>query len=127
MTLVSRVTKQVASSVALFVPNLPGNSPPVMEREIPDGSGSRKRRLVPLAPAPAGGSGQGASAGAGSKGRRQVTAACESCRRRKSKVRKCLLQDSCSRLLKYISLHQKQFPKIWCNVSRSRSRLTADG
>ncbi|KAI1641662.1 uncharacterized protein F4817DRAFT_45273 [Daldinia loculata] len=72
-----------------------------MERENPDGSGSRKRRLVPLAPAPAGGSGQGASAGAGSKGRRQVTAACESCRRRKSK-----------------------FPKIWCNCNAERPKCS---
>ncbi|OTB00138.1 hypothetical protein M426DRAFT_324544 [Hypoxylon sp. CI-4A] len=54
-----------------------------MERE--DGSGPNKRRLLPLAPAPASASGQGGSAGAGSKGRRQVTAACEACRRRKSK------------------------------------------
>ncbi|KAL7626163.1 hypothetical protein AAE478_002933 [Parahypoxylon ruwenzoriense] len=43
-----------------------------------------KRSLPPLAPAPAGGSGQG-SAGASSRGRRQVTAACEACRKRKSK------------------------------------------
>ncbi|OTB20707.1 hypothetical protein K445DRAFT_372281 [Daldinia sp. EC12] len=65
-----------------------------MEQERPaadgsgsgSGSGSRKRRLVPLAPAPAGSSGQGASAGVGSKGRRQVTAACEACRKRKSKL-----------------------------------------
>ncbi|KAI0180537.1 hypothetical protein GGR52DRAFT_531750 [Hypoxylon sp. FL1284] len=51
-----------------------------------DGSSSDSSRphLVPLAPAPAGSSGQGAS-GSGSRGRRQVTAACEACRRRKSK------------------------------------------
>ncbi|KAI1465251.1 uncharacterized protein F4812DRAFT_440233 [Daldinia caldariorum] len=58
-----------------------------MEQETPPaGSASNKRRrLVPLAPAPAGSSGHGASAGSGSKGRRQVTAACEACRKRKSK------------------------------------------
>ncbi|OTA95752.1 hypothetical protein M434DRAFT_393609 [Hypoxylon sp. CO27-5] len=55
-----------------------------MEREG-DGSGPNKRRLVPLAPAPAGTSGRGAGGGTGSRGRRQVTAACEACRRRKSK------------------------------------------
>ncbi|KAI1378381.1 hypothetical protein F4677DRAFT_466122 [Hypoxylon crocopeplum] len=52
---------------------------------VSHGPGSKRRRLIPLAPAPPGGSGQGASAGAGSRGRRQVTAACEACRRRKSK------------------------------------------
>ncbi|KAI8966706.1 hypothetical protein F5Y11DRAFT_307617 [Daldinia sp. FL1419] len=56
-----------------------------MDQERPDSSGPKKRRLVPLAPAPAGSSGQGASAGTGTKGRRQVTAACEACRKRKSK------------------------------------------
>ncbi|KAI1777970.1 hypothetical protein F4818DRAFT_447889 [Hypoxylon cercidicola] len=39
---------------------------------------------IPLAPAPVGSSGKGAS-GARSRGRRQVTAACEACRKRKSK------------------------------------------
>ncbi|KAI0887566.1 uncharacterized protein GGS22DRAFT_186400 [Annulohypoxylon maeteangense] len=48
-------------------------------------SGPNKRRLLPLAPAAAGGSGQGAGGGTTTKGRRQVTAACEACRRRKSK------------------------------------------
>ncbi|KAI1410532.1 hypothetical protein F5Y13DRAFT_201990 [Hypoxylon sp. FL1857] len=48
-----------------------------------DGSGPNKRRLVPLAPAPAGASGRGV--GTSSRGRRQVTAACEACRKRKSK------------------------------------------
>ncbi|XXH04590.1 DNA helicase rad5 [Hypoxylon texense] len=47
-------------------------------------SGPKRNQLVPLAPAPAGSSGKGAS-GAGSRGRRQVTAACEACRKRKSK------------------------------------------
>lgn len=61
---------------------------PNMDREG-NSLGSNKRRLLPIAPAPASGSGQGAGgAGTTTKGRRQVTAACEACRRRKSKVRK---------------------------------------
>ncbi|KAI1102600.1 hypothetical protein F4804DRAFT_334096 [Jackrogersella minutella] len=57
-----------------------------MDREG-NSSGPKKRRLLPLAPAPApaGGSGQGAGGSSGTRGRRQVTAACEACRRRKSK------------------------------------------
>ncbi|KAI1758691.1 hypothetical protein GGR53DRAFT_215836 [Hypoxylon sp. FL1150] len=47
-------------------------------------SASKRPKLIPLAPAPAGSSNKGAS-GAGSRGRRQVTAACEACRKRKSK------------------------------------------
>ncbi|KAI2631054.1 hypothetical protein GGR54DRAFT_628061 [Hypoxylon sp. NC1633] len=51
-----------------------------------DGPGSHQRPLTRLAPAPPGGSGEGASAaGARPRTRRQVTAACEACRRRKSK------------------------------------------
>ncbi|KAI2465995.1 hypothetical protein F4781DRAFT_445511 [Annulohypoxylon bovei var. microspora] len=55
-----------------------------MDRER-NSPGPNKRRLLPIAPAPAGGSGQGAGSNTGARGRRQVTAACEACRRRKSK------------------------------------------
>ncbi|KAI1393371.1 uncharacterized protein F4822DRAFT_9754 [Hypoxylon trugodes] len=44
-----------------------------------------KRRLVQIAPAPSGSSGQGAGGDNVTRGRRQVKAACEACRKRKSK------------------------------------------
>ncbi|KAI0902092.1 hypothetical protein F4806DRAFT_490565 [Annulohypoxylon nitens] len=92
-----------------------------MDREG-NSSGSNKRRLLPLAPAPASGSGQGAGgAGAATKGRRQVTAACEACRRRKSKVRKEKLNVT-FKTGKIYTWHRKE-KRTGCNAERPKCSL----